>query len=181
MLDQSAVHLSGPSGTLKASCPDAFLDVMVRLCRVIEPATRHSSLQALNKLVHIASSFEPHQLVAITAAACYSLTDPAELVSQAASQLLVALSAPTLHSIMSSAVQASQQELPWRRLYALQLQQIAFQPEQLAKVLNWLGQGSPLVVSQPSILGVPNAASDEWLWKLLQTCQPVSGTVSLPL
>lgn len=154
---------------------------MVRLCRVTEPSTRHSTLQALNKLIHSVSSFEPHQLVSITAVACYSLTDRAELVSQSASQLLVALSAPMLHSNLSSAVQASQQELPWRRLYALQPQQIAFQPEQLAKVLDWLGQGSPLVVSQPSKLGGPNAASDEWLWKLLQTCQPVSGTVHLPL
>ena len=180
-LDQSAVHLSGLSGSLKLPCPDAFLDVLVRLCRVSDPSTRQSTLQAINKLLHSASSLEPHQLVAITAVACYSLTDPAELVSQAASQLLVALSAPTLRSIMSSAVQASQQELPWRRLYALQPQQIAFQPEQLAKVLDWLGQGSPLVVSQPSKLGGPNAASDEWLWNLLKTCQPVSGTANLPL
>ena len=180
-LDQSAVHPSGLSAPLKLSCPDAFLDVMVRLCRVSEPSTRHSTLQAINKLIHSASSFEPHQLVAIAAVACYSLTDPAELVGQAASQLLVALSAPTLRSIMSSAVQASQQELPWRRLYALQPQQIAFQPEQLAKVLDWLGQGTPLVVSQPSKLGGPNAASDEWLRNLLQTCQPVSGTANLPL
>ena len=179
--DQSSVQPSGLSGTLELSCPDAFLDVMIRLCRVIEPSTRHSTVQALNKLIHSASSFEPHQLVSITAVACYSLTDPAELVSQAASQLLAALSTPTLHSITSSVVQASQQELPWRRLYALQPQQIALQPEHLVKVLEWLGQGSPLVVSQPSKLGGPNAASDEWLWKLLQTCQPVNGTVNLPL
>lgn len=175
---ESAVPLSGLPETLKLSCPDAFLDVVIRLCRVVEPATRYSTLQALKKLIHSASSFEPRQLVAITAVACHSVTDPAELVSQAASQLLVALSAPTLRSIMPSAVQAAQQELPWRRLYALQPQQIAFQPEQLAKVLDWLGQGSPLVLSQPSKVGAPNA---EWLWKLLQTCQPVSGTVTLPL
>lgn len=179
--DQSGVHASALSGGPKLSCPDAFLDVMLRLCRGREPSTRHASLQALTRLTHSASSLEPHQLAAVTAVTCYSLTDPAELVSQAASQLLVALSAPTLHSITSSAVQASQQELPWRRLYALQPQQVAFQPEQLAKVLDWLGQGNPLVVSQPSKVGGPSAASDEWLWNLLRTCQPVSGTVSLPL
>ena len=138
-------------------------------------------MQALSRLTHSASSFEPHQLVAITSVACCSLTDPAELVSQAANQLLVTVSAPAMHSITSSAVQAAQQELPWRRLYALQPQQITFQPEQLAKVLDWLGQASPLVVSQPNKLSGPGAASDEWLWKLLQTCQPVSMTVNLPL
>lgn len=179
--DQPAAHASAPSGTPTLSCPDALLDVMLRLCRGREPSTRHATLQALSRLTHSASSLEPHQSAAITAVACYSLTDPAELVSQAASQLLVALCAPTLHSIMSSAVQASQQELPWRRLYALQPQQIAFQPEQLAKVLDWLGQGNPLVVSQPSRVGGPNAASDEWLWNLLRSCQPVNGTVNLPL
>lgn len=179
--DQPAVHASAQSGIPKLSCPNAFLDVMIRLCRGREPSTRHATLQALNRLTHSASSLKLHQLAAVTAVACYSLTDPAELVSQAASQLLVALCAPTLHSIASSAVQAAQQELPWRRLYALQPQQIVFQPEQLAKVLDWLGQGNPLVVSQPSKVGGPNAASDEWLWSLLRTCQPVNGTVNLPL
>lgn len=162
------------------SCPDALLEVLLRLCRGTAPSIRHSALQALSRLVHSTRSLQPHQLTAITSVACYSLTDSAELPSQAAIQLLVALSAPTLHSLMSSAVPAAQQELPWRRLYALQPQQIAFQPDQLAKVLDWLGQGRPMVASQPNKLSGSGSASDEWLWTLLQSCQPINGTPTLP-
>lgn len=165
----------------KSSCPDALLEVLLRLCRGTAPSTRHSALQALSRLIHSTRSLQPHQLTAITSVACYSLTDSAELPCQAAIQLLVALSAPTMHSLLSAAVPAARQELPWRRLYALQPQQIAFQPDQLAKVLDWLGQGSPLVASQPNKLSGPGSASDEWLWKLLQSCQPVNGTPILPL
>ena len=162
-------------------CPDAFLEILMGMCRVAEPSTRHSAMQSLILLTHTGSSFAPHQLVASTSVACYSLTDPSELVSQAAIQLLVALSAPAMFSILSSAVQAAQRELPWRRLYALQPQQIAFQPEQLADLLDWLGQARPLVVSQPSKPSGPGAAGDEWLWTLLKACQPVGGQVTLPL
>ena len=174
-------NLQESSTGISMLCPDAFLGILMRMCRVAEPSTRHSAMQSLILLTHTSSSFAPHQLLAITSVACYSLTDPSEFVSQAAIQLLVTLSAPAMHSILCSAVQAAQHEPPWRRLYTLQPQQIAFQPEQLADLLDWLGQARPLVVSQPSKPNGPGAAGDEWLWSLLKTCQPVSGPVTLPL
>ena len=162
-------------------CPDAFLEVVMRLCRAGQPSTRHSALQSLHRLTQASSAFMPHQLVAIASLACHSLTDSAELVSEVAIQLLVSLSAAAMHSVFTSAVQAAQQELPWRRLYALQPQQVAFQPEQLADLLDWLGQVRPLVASQPSKSGGAGVAGEEWLWTLLKACPTISGAISLPL
>ncbi len=161
-------------------CPDAFLEVLMRLCRAPKPQTRLSAVQALSKLLHAGLCFQPHQLVAVTDVACYHLTDPSELISEASVQLLLGLAAPGSFSIMSSAVPSAQHELPWRRLYALQPQQVAFQPEQLAELLQWMGQTAPLVVSQP---GSPNgsAADDKWLWSMLKSCQIMVSSVTFPL
>ena len=161
-------------------CPDAFLEVLMRLCRAPKPQTRLSAAQALLKLLHAGSRFQPHQLVAVTDIACYHLTDPSELVSEASVQLLLGLAAPGSFSIMSSAVSAAQHELPWRRLYALQPQQVAFQPEQLAELLQWLGQTAPLVVSQPGSLN-GSTADDKWLWSMLKSCQTTGPSVTFPL
>jgi len=161
-------------------CPDAFLEVLMRLCRAPEPQTRLSAVQALSKLLHAGSRFQPHQLVAVTDVACYHLTDPSELVSEASIQLLLGLAAPASFSIASSAVPSAQHELPWRRLYALRPQQLAFQPEQLAELLQWLGQTAPLVVSQPGSLSA-SAANDKWLWSMLKSCQTMGPSVTFPL
>ncbi len=161
-------------------CPDAFLEVLMRLCRAPKPQTRLSTVQALSKLLHAGSRFQPHQLVAVTDVACYHLTDPSELVSEASVQLLLSLAAPASFSIMSSAVPAAHHELPWRRLYALQPQQVAFQPEQLAELLQWLGQTAPLVVSQPGSLS-GSTADDKWLWSVLKSYQTMASSVTFPL
>jgi len=161
-------------------CPDAFLEVLMRLCRAPKPQTRLFAVQALSKLLHAGSRFQPHQLVAVTDVACYHLTDPSEIVSEASIQLLLSLAAPASFSIMSSAVPAAQHELPWRRLYALQPQQVAFQPEQLAELLQWLGQNAPLVVSQPGSSS-GSAADDKWLWSMLKSCQTMGPSVTFPL
>ena len=117
----------------------------------------------------------------MTNAACHGLTDPAELVSQGSIQLLSALAAPTSHAILSAAVRTAQYEPPWRQAYALQPQQIAFHPEQLAELFSWLRQSPPLLVSQPSkSVGTP-VASDEWLQALLKGCQTLNPSVNLPL
>lgn len=163
------------------SCPDAYLQILMRMCRASGSKSRHSAMQALLKLIHTGSHFQSHQLVAVADVACYHLTDPSELVCQASIQLLQCLAAPATRCILSSSVQAAQLELPWRRLYALQAQQIAYQPEQLAELLNWLGQAMPLVVSQPTRAVGAAAASDEWLWGLLKSCQAVSTSVNRPL
>ena len=163
-------------------CPDAYLEVLMRLCRVPETHTRLSAVQALSDLMHTGSHFLPHQLVATTDVACYLLTDSSELVSQASIQLLLCLAAPATHSMLSSTTSAAGHEPLWRRLYALQPQQIALQPEQLAELLQWLGQTSPLVVSQPSASGVAStSAGDEWLWRILKSCQPISAAVAFPM
>ena len=163
-------------------CPDAYLEVLMRLCRAPETHTRLSAVQALSDLMHTGSHLLPHQLVATTDVACYLLTDDSELVSQASIQLLLCLAAPATHSMLSSKVSAAGHEPPWRRLYALQPQQIALQPEQLAELLQWLGQTSPLVVSQPSTSGAASTSvGDEWLWRVLKSCQPVSAAVTLPM
>ena len=82
-------------------CPDAFLEVLMRLCKAPKPQIRLCAFQALSKLLHAGSRFQPHQLVAVTDVACYHLTDPSELVSEASVQLLLGLSAPASFSIMS--------------------------------------------------------------------------------
>ena len=161
-------------------CPDAFFEVLMRLCRAPKLQNRLSAVQALSKLLHAGLRFQPHQLVAVADIACYHLTDPSELVSEASVQLLLGLAAPASFSIMSSAVSAAQHELPWRRLYALQPQQVAFQPEQLAELLQWLGQTAPLVVSQPGPLS-GSAANDTWLWSMLKSCQTMGSSVTFPL
>jgi len=181
LMSQQAAQQTDVSGNSVLSCPDAYLEVLTRLCRASEPKIRHSAVQALSRLTHTGTKFQPHQLVAVTDVACYHLTDPSELVSQASTQLLITLAAPAAHAILSSAVQAAHHELPWRRLYALQPQQIAYQPEQLAELLAWLGQTLPLVVSQPSKTVGAGAASDEWLWRLLKSCQAVNTSVTFPL
>lgn len=163
-------------------CPDAYLEVLMRLCRAPETHTRLSAVQALSDLMHTGSHFLPHQQVATTDVACYLLTDSSELVSQASIQLLLCLAAPATHSMLSSKVSAAGHEPPWRRLYALQPQQIALQPEQLAELLQWLGQTSPLVVSQPNSSGAAaSSAGDEWLWRMLKSCQPISAAVVFPM
>ncbi|KAL0019463.1 hypothetical protein WJX77_007420 [Trebouxia sp. C0004] len=161
-------------------CPDTFSEVLIRLCRAPEPQTRLIAVQALSRLLHAGSRFQPHQLVAATDVACYHLTDPSELVSDASIQLLLGLAAPASFSIMSSAVPAAHHELPWRRLYALQPQQVAFQPEQLAELLQWLGQTAPLVVSRPGSFS-GGAANDKWLWSMLKSCQTMGLSATFPL
>ena len=164
---------------LPEHCPDACLDVLIRLCKA-ESRVKLSAIQSLLKLTQSASAIFPHQLVALAKAACHSLTDQAELVAQASIQLLVALSVPTSHAILSSADEAAHYEAPWRQQYALQPQQIAFQPEQLAELLSWLRQASPLVLSQPSQSPSTAAATDDQLQALIKGCQTINTSGTFP-
>ena len=65
----------------------------------------------------------------------------------------------------------------WRRLVALQPQQLPLHSDHLVRLLDWMSQTAPLVVSQPArVLG----SSDEWLWRLLSACQADKNGVKLP-
>ena len=166
---------------LPAYCLDAYLDVLIRLSKASKTKVKLSAHQSLLKLTQSASALLPHQLVALAKAACHSLTDQCGLVAQSAVQLLVALSAPTSHAILSSADQAVQYEAPWRQQYALQPQQVTFTPEQLAGLLNWLRQASPSVLSHPSQSPGTAAGSDDWLWALLKDCQNITAPANFPV
>lgn len=156
--------------------PPACFVFLTRFCKSSDANTRQASFQALLQVLQAGIAADQQQTLGVAALTCQFLTDAAQQVSQICTQLVMALAAPAAYAL-SSPVNTP---LPssWQRLVALQPQQLAYQPDQLTKLLEWLSQSVPLIVSQPN--RTPGN-SDEWLWRLLKSCQAGNPSLKLPM
>lgn len=171
-----------PSGMLHNSgqvhvFPPSCLKFLVQFCTSQDASTRHRALQTVAVTLQSGVVLEDQQLSVLLTLTFHLLTDTAESVSHSCMHLLTALAAPTA-DMLSRAVTTSLRPPPWQRLVAIQPQQLPFQPDQLARLLQWLSQASSLVVSHP---GKASASSSDWLWRLLQDCQSNNTAAKLPM
>ena len=156
--------------------PPACFMFFTRFCRSSHANTRQASFQALLQVLQAGIAADQQQTLGLAALTCQFLTDAAQQVSQICTQLVMALAAPAAYALscpVNTPLPSS-----WQRLVALQPQQLAYQPDQLTKLLEWLSQSVPLIVSQPN--RTPGN-SDEWLWRLLKSCQAGNPSLKLPM
>lgn len=156
--------------------PLACYHFLTRYCKSSKAAIRLAAYQALLQVLQSNIQPDKQQILALAALACQSLTDTSQQVSQSCTQLLTALAAPAAF-VLSSSFSSHSRPSSWQRHIALQPQQLSFQPDQLAKLLDWLSQGAPQVVSQP---GRPSTSSHRWLEDIVRVCQSGSPESKLP-
>lgn len=172
----SSAQIAAPSDAkIQSTFPPACFLFLTRYCRSSVVPTRHASFQAMLQVLQKGVQPTQQQLLALTTLACQFLSDTSQQVSQSCTQLLTALAAPAVHALLSG---AKGHPPSWQRYVALQPQQLVFQPDQLAKLLEWLNQSSSLVVSQPGRLHTSSAG---WLEALLKNCQSSNTGSKLPM
>lgn len=168
--------LSNPAHKQCPAFPLACYHFLTRYCKSSKATIRLAAYQALFQTLQSNIQPDEQQSLALAVLACQSLMDTSQQVSQSCTQLLTALAAPAAF-VLSSSFSSHSRPSSWQRHIALQSQQLAFQPDQLAKLLDWLSQGAPQVVSQP---GRPSTSSHRWLEDIVRTCQSGSPGSRLP-